>query len=206
MLEFHDTHGDQRFWCPCNSMARAEMYRVAFFKRLAVARSSNPDAIALDSQQQTRLESQQLQPQSGPQRAQQPEVKRRRKANAQQVPVNLEAATTSSSAGGTGIVGRNFSFVRVLRSSCDEGMEFEVKCIGLGHPDLFRNQSYILKALFNFGPVDFPFEIEPHPNISQHFCQFQDSIPHEFYDKISSSVATSHLFTWIVLEHHPDSL
>ncbi|KAH3763515.1 sel1 repeat family protein [Pelomyxa schiedti] len=77
------------------------------------------------------------------QEPQQPEVKRRRSANS-----NSNAATSCV---GVGIVGRNFSFVRVLCSSAVSGIEFEVKCIGNGHPELFRNQSYILKVLRFWG-------------------------------------------------------
>ncbi|KAH3731326.1 hypothetical protein Pelo_17845 [Pelomyxa schiedti] len=103
------------------------------------------------------------------------------------------------------------------------GIDFEVKCIGKGHPGLFSNQSYILKALFNFqenGGAGY-IEVEPHPNIARYFCRFQDTIPLEFYDPLPASAkemvmmcdphvldggTKSHLLTWIVLEHHPDTL
>ncbi|KAH3764234.1 hypothetical protein Pelo_3902 [Pelomyxa schiedti] len=76
------------------------------------------------------------------------------------------------------------------------GIVYEVKCVGEGHPVLFRDQSYVLKALFNYGVatrnVQNAFEneyivsstLEPHPNVNRYFCHFTDRIPQEYYNHL----------------------
>ncbi|KAH3731335.1 sel1 repeat family protein [Pelomyxa schiedti] len=104
---------------------------------------------------------------------------------------------------------------------------YEVKCIGEGHPELFRDQSYVLKALFNYGvtttSVQNAFEneyivsstLEPHPNINRYFCHFTDRIPPEYYHHLPTVAKElafdpvqkrMHACVWVVLEHHSETL
>ncbi|KAH3763516.1 sel1 repeat family protein [Pelomyxa schiedti] len=220
-------------------LALAETDRRAFFRELASARGcvdanllSVDDVIAHtpaqcncdhdrpQSRHATDTESQQVQQQQ----AEQPQVKRRRKEASNTGGVSLEQRV-----GNGAVVARNFKIVQVLQSGVG-GIDFEVKCIGKGHPELFSNQSYILKALnspVNGGTheeategVSALFQVDPHPNIAQHFCQFKDTIPLELYNHFPASVTEDTvtqqhtaqqglcqlLMTWIVFEHHPDSL
>ncbi|KAH3762223.1 sel1 repeat family protein [Pelomyxa schiedti] len=127
---------------------------------------------------------------------------------------------------GSLVVARNFRLVRKIAHGCN-GIVYEVKCIGKGHPELFRDQSYVLKVPFNYGvstkSVQNAFEneylisstLEPHGNINQYFCHFTDRIPQEYYDhlpEVAKELAFDpernrmHAFIWVVLEHHSETL
>ncbi|KAH3766084.1 sel1 repeat family protein [Pelomyxa schiedti] len=135
---------------------------------------------------------------------------------------------------GSLVVARNFRLVRKIAHGCNGikrcmgmGIVFEVKCIGEGHPQLFKDQSYVLKVPFNYGistkSVQNAFENEylmsstlaPHPNINQYFCHFTDRIPQEYYDhlpEVAKELAFDkarnrlHACMWVVLEHHSETL
>ncbi|KAH3763768.1 hypothetical protein Pelo_4390 [Pelomyxa schiedti] len=96
-------------------------------------------------------------------------------------------------------------------------MAFEVKCIGDGHPVMFRDQSYTLVMTAPHTGVAelLPDEtLDPHPNICKYFCHFTDSIPQEFYDRILPTSLKDKLvpdpqrniFDWIIHEHHAETL
>ncbi|KAH3763072.1 calmodulin-dependent protein kinase [Pelomyxa schiedti] len=201
----HNTHG---YKPRCSSPCASEMDRAAFFKRLEeAARVRLDDDAAGDDATESQHNS---------------------NNNNNNKKRNNQSGADGGGGGGSVIVGRNFSFVKVLNcSSSVAGIDFEVKCVGKGHPGLFSNQSYILKALFNFqenGGANYTqigIKVEPHPNIARYFCRFQDTIPLEFYDPLPASAkemvmmcdphvlnggTKSRLLTWIVLEHHPDTL
>ncbi|KAH3757431.1 hypothetical protein Pelo_10757 [Pelomyxa schiedti] len=128
------------------------------------------------------------------------------------------------------IVVKNFRLVRPIAHGCN-GIVFEVKCIGEGHPEFFREQSYVLKVPFNYGNQNKylvgtdrnPFENEylisstlpPHPNINRYFCHFTDRIPEEYYVHLppmpkeyayNSAEKKYHAHVWIVLEYHTETL
>ncbi|KAH3761381.1 sel1 repeat family protein [Pelomyxa schiedti] len=127
---------------------------------------------------------------------------------------------------GSLVVSRNFRLVRKIAHGCN-GIVFEVKCIGEGHPQLFKEQSYVLKVPFNYGhateSVQNAFENEylisstlvPHPNINQYFCHFTDRVPQEYCDHLPE-VAKEYAFDkarnrphacmWVVLEYHSGTL
>ncbi|KAH3761046.1 sel1 repeat family protein [Pelomyxa schiedti] len=107
------------------------------------------------------------------------------------------------------------------------GIVYEVKCIGEGHPEFFRDQSYVLKVPFNYGvhtsSVSNAFEneylvlstLDPHPNVNQYFCHFTDRLPQEYYDllpPVPKEMALDkmrnrfHACVWIVLEYHSETL
>ncbi|KAH3764274.1 sel1 repeat family protein [Pelomyxa schiedti] len=125
------------------------------------------------------------------------------------------------------VVSTNFRLVGCISHGCS-GIVYEVKCIGEGHPVLFRDQSYVLKALFNYGLLTtasvqnasqseyvVASTLEPHPNINRYFCHFVDRIPVEYYnhlppvpkefafDKVKKRM---HACVWVVLEHHSETL
>ncbi|KAH3743383.1 serine/threonine protein kinase [Pelomyxa schiedti] len=124
------------------------------------------------------------------------------------------------------VVAKNFRLVRPIAHGCN-GMVYEVKCIGDGHPELFRDQSYVLKVPFNYGvttaSVQNAFEneylisstLEPHPNINQYFCHFTDRLPQEYYDHLPETAKElafdkeqnrMRAFIWVVLEHHSETV
>ncbi|KAH3731351.1 sel1 repeat family protein [Pelomyxa schiedti] len=124
------------------------------------------------------------------------------------------------------IVARNFKLVREIAHGCN-GIVYEVKCIGEGHPEFFRDQSYVLKVPFNYGvrtsSASNAFEneylvlstLDPHPNVNQYFCHFTDRLPQEYYDllpPIPKEMALDkmrnrfHACVWIVLEYHSETL
>ncbi|KAH3765879.1 ADP-ribosylglycohydrolase family protein [Pelomyxa schiedti] len=123
---------------------------------------------------------------------------------------------------GSGILDQNFRLVRPISQGCS-GIEFEVKCIGEGHPRLFRDQSYALKV-FNHGTGSVhtgrSFENEyiaavstlaPHPNVNTYFCHFTDCIPQEYYDHLPPACSDGvqdrmRACEWVVHEHHSETL
>ncbi|KAH3766519.1 hypothetical protein Pelo_1614 [Pelomyxa schiedti] len=129
-------------------------------------------------------------------------------------------------ASGSVVVARNFKLVRPIAHGSN-GMVYEAKCIGEGHPALFRDQSYVLKVPFNYGVstarVQNAFDneylisstLEPHPNVNMYFCHFTDRIPQEYYDHlppVAKELAYDtvrkrmHACVWVVLEHHSETL
>ncbi|KAH3763395.1 hypothetical protein Pelo_4729 [Pelomyxa schiedti] len=129
-------------------------------------------------------------------------------------------------ASGSLIVAKNFKLVRPIVNGCN-GIVYEVKCIGDGHPALFRDQSYALKMPYNYGlrteSVLNAFEneylicstLEPHPNVIQYFCHFTDRIPQEYYDHLpavakelayDAAQKRMHASVWVVLAHHSETL
>ncbi|KAH3761778.1 sel1 repeat family protein [Pelomyxa schiedti] len=124
------------------------------------------------------------------------------------------------------IVAKNFELVREIAHGCN-GIVYEVKCIGDGHPEFFRDQSYVLKVPFNYGvrtsSVSNAFEneylvlstLDPHPNVNQYFCHFTDRPPQEYYDLLPPAPKEMaldpirkrfHACVWIVLEYHSETL
>ncbi|KAH3760483.1 hypothetical protein Pelo_7644 [Pelomyxa schiedti] len=130
---------------------------------------------------------------------------------------------TASSA----VVAQNFRMVRPIAHGSN-GIVFEVKCIGEGHPEFFRDQSYVLKALFNYRGIQSSnvanaFENEylvsssltPHPNVNQYFCHFTDRPPHDYYENLPEIPKEQafdpvrkrfHACVWVVLEYHAETL
>ncbi|KAH3722476.1 hypothetical protein Pelo_18818 [Pelomyxa schiedti] len=127
---------------------------------------------------------------------------------------------------GSVVVAANFRLVRAIAHGSN-GIVYEVKCIGKGHPDFFSNHSYALKAIFNFGvatksvPRAFKNEynvsstIDPHPNINRYYCNFTDRPPPEYYDLLPHDLKylvfdqerqRVRSCEWIVLEHHAETL
>ncbi|KAH3766951.1 sel1 repeat family protein [Pelomyxa schiedti] len=122
----------------------------------------------------------------------------------------------------------NLNYVFTCRTTgAMTGIVYEVKCIGEGHPVLFREQSYVLKAPFNYGftttNILSAFEneyivastLEPHPNINRYFCHFTDRIPQEYYNHLPPAAKElafdpvqnrMHACVWVVLEHHSETL
>ncbi|KAH3756074.1 sel1 repeat family protein [Pelomyxa schiedti] len=125
------------------------------------------------------------------------------------------------------VVARNFKLVRKIAHGSN-GIVYEVKCIGDGHPELFRDQSYVLKVPFNYwgvhtSSVSNAFEneylvsstLEGHPNVNQYFCHFTDRPPREYYDVLppvpkelafDPVMKRIHACVWIVLEYHSETL
>ncbi|KAH3762849.1 sel1 repeat family protein [Pelomyxa schiedti] len=124
------------------------------------------------------------------------------------------------------LVANNFKLVRPIAHGCN-GIVYEVKCTGEGHPALFSDQSYVLKVPFNYGittrSVHNAFEneylmastLEPHANINQYFCHFTDRIPEEYYEYLPSVAKELtfdpvrkrlHACIWVVFEHHAETL
>ncbi|KAH3759487.1 hypothetical protein Pelo_8721 [Pelomyxa schiedti] len=126
------------------------------------------------------------------------------------------------------IVSNNFKLVRCITHGCN-GIIYEVKCIGTGHPVFFQDQSYVLKVPFNFGQETStilkrnPFEneflisssIEEHPNINRYFCHFTDRLSKEYFVHFPQALKDLafnvernkfHPFVWIVFEHHKETL
>ncbi|KAH3767810.1 sel1 repeat family protein [Pelomyxa schiedti] len=124
------------------------------------------------------------------------------------------------------VVARNFKLVRPISHGCN-GIVYEVKCIGQGHPEFFRDQSYALKAPFNFGhtttnvPNEFENEflvsstLKPHPSVNLYFGHFTDRIPQEYWDclpPVAKELAFDkvhkrmHACMWIVFEYHTGTL
>ncbi|KAH3765772.1 sel1 repeat family protein [Pelomyxa schiedti] len=125
------------------------------------------------------------------------------------------------------VVARNFKLVRKIAHGCN-GIVYEVKCIGDGHPEFFRDQSYVLKVPFNYwgvrtSSVANAFEneylvsstLDAHPNVNQYFCHFTDRPPQEYYDllpqvpkelALDSARKRIHACVWIVLEYHSETL
>ncbi|KAH3763391.1 sel1 repeat family protein [Pelomyxa schiedti] len=124
------------------------------------------------------------------------------------------------------VVARNFRLVKPIAHG-GNGIVYEAKCIGEGHPALFRDQSYVLKVPFNYGVsttrVQNEFEneylisstLDPHPNINHYFCHFTDRIPQEYYDHLPAVAKglaydavhmRMHACIWVVLEHHSETL
>ncbi|KAH3764441.1 sel1 repeat family protein [Pelomyxa schiedti] len=124
------------------------------------------------------------------------------------------------------VVAKNFRLVKAIAHGCN-GIVFEVKCIGEGHPQLFKDQSYVLKAIFNYGiPTNcvvtafeneylVSSELPPHPNINRYFCHFPDRIPQQYYDHLPAAAKKTafdksknrlHACMWVVLEHHSETL
>ncbi|KAH3764803.1 sel1 repeat family protein [Pelomyxa schiedti] len=100
------------------------------------------------------------------------------------------------------------------------GLSYEVRCIGDGHPELFRDQCYVLKAIFRNGlgtrsnqnaslenEYLVPTTLAPHPNISQYFCQFTDRIPLEGYGYPSRyGLEILRAVDWVVHDFNPVGL
>ncbi|KAH3744588.1 serine/threonine-protein kinase ATG1t [Pelomyxa schiedti] len=105
-------------------------------------------------------------------------------------------------------------------------MVFEVKCTGEGHPEFFRDQSYALKVLYNYGvgtnevPKFYENEyqvcstLDPHPNINQYFCHFADRLPTEYFTNLPpvakelafDKKGRMRAFLCVVLAHHSETL
>ncbi|KAH3723359.1 hypothetical protein Pelo_17938 [Pelomyxa schiedti] len=125
------------------------------------------------------------------------------------------------------VVARNFKLVREIAHGCN-GIVYEVKCIGEGHPEFFREQSYVLKVPFNYwgvrtSSVSNAFEneylvsstLDAHSNVNQYFCHFTDRPPQEYFDLLPPVPKESafdpvrqriHACVWIVLEYHSETL
>ncbi|KAH3765831.1 sel1 repeat family protein [Pelomyxa schiedti] len=125
------------------------------------------------------------------------------------------------------VVARNFKLVRKIAHGCN-GIVYEAKCIGEGHPEFFRDQSYVLKVPFNYwgvrtSSVSNAFEneylvsstLDAHPNVNQYFCHFTDRPPQEYFDLLPPVPKESafdpvrqriHACVWIVLEYHSETL
>ncbi|KAH3731365.1 sel1 repeat family protein [Pelomyxa schiedti] len=125
------------------------------------------------------------------------------------------------------VVASNFRLVRKIANG-NNGIVYEVKCIGEGHPEFFRDQSYVLKVPFNYrdactSSVSNAYEneylvsstLDPHPNVNQYFCHFTDRPPQEYYDllpDIPKELAFDPVrkrfraCVWIVLEYHSETL
>ncbi|KAH3745952.1 sel1 repeat family protein [Pelomyxa schiedti] len=118
------------------------------------------------------------------------------------------AASDSHNGTSLSVVGRNFTLVRQLCNGTNE-LVFEVKCIGEGHPELFRDQSYVLKAMpYQHGAAAPNFlenectilsKIDPHANIVEYFCHFTDNLPQNYLPPPLKELPTC---ICVVLQHH----
>ncbi|KAH3763032.1 hypothetical protein Pelo_5124 [Pelomyxa schiedti] len=93
------------------------------------------------------------------------------------------------------------------------GIVYEAKCVAEEHPELFRDQSYVLKAILNYGitaSVKNAFEVT-----CTSFLPETDRIPEEFYDYLPPAAKgmafdpvqkRMRVCVWVVFEHHSETL